>query len=166
LEIYRTTGKTWEIFKNHHYLNTDLAKGTIRFVGCINQKPAVFTAVIPMPGATTRWREHRTVCLPDYQGIGIGNIMSEYVASLFKDNPKGRHYCSVTSHPAMIYYRAKSNKWKMTRKPSRSSVRNDSIAIGHTFKHTSSHNRPTASFDYAAKPNYKDARRFGLNYGL
>tara|TARA_R110002020_G_scaffold83406_2_gene207581 strand:- start:335 stop:1453 length:1119 start_codon:yes stop_codon:yes gene_type:complete len=164
LEVYRTTPKTWDIFKNHHYLNTEINNSAIIFVGCINQIPAVFTAVMPMPGGITRWREHRTVCLPDFQGIGIGNVMSEYVASLFKDNPKGRHYCSITSHPAMIYYRAKSKNWKMIRAPSRSGIRNDTNIPA--FNATSAHNRPTATFIYANKSNIKDARRFDLNYGI
>ena len=172
LEIFRTTRKTWRIFKNHHYLNTNLARGNIAFVGCINGTPAVFTAVCPMPGGITRWREHRTVCLPDYQGIGLGNIMSEFIASLFKDNPRGRVYCSITSHPAMVYYRAKSKDWIMTRKPSRSTKRDDAIGMDadgnpyQSFSDSSSHNRPTASFTYAGKPNRIDAKKFGLVYGI
>jgi hypothetical protein len=33
------------------------------------------------------WREHRTVCQPDFQGVGLENALSEFVASKFVENP-------------------------------------------------------------------------------
>ena len=60
-------------------------------------------------------REHRTVTLPDYQGVGIGNYLSVYIASMCKG--LGCRYVSITSHPAMMRSRAKSMEWKMTAKP-------------------------------------------------
>jgi hypothetical protein len=55
------------------------------------------------------------VCLPDFQGVGIGNAMSEFVAAIYKAT--GKPYTSTTSHPAMIHHRAKSPLWRMSRKP-------------------------------------------------
>jgi hypothetical protein len=55
------------------------------------------------------------VCLPDFQGVGIGNAMSELVASLFVAT--GKPYISTTSHPAIIRHRMKSKLWRCTRKP-------------------------------------------------
>ena len=53
--------------------------------------PAAFTAVLAFPHARRPgWREHRTVCLPDFQGVGIGNAMSELVASLFVATAMGK----------------------------------------------------------------------------
>ena len=79
-------------------------------------QPAAFTAVLSFPHPTKpAWREHRTVCLPDFRGVGIGNAMSEFVASLFVAT--GKPHVSATSHPAMIRHRGRSPLWRMTRKP-------------------------------------------------
>jgi GNAT superfamily N-acetyltransferase len=86
------------------------------------------------------WKGHRTVVLPDYQGIGIGNVLSEFVAQSFLD--EGKRYSSVTSHPAMIAHRSRSPKWIMTRKPSRVP------ANGKNGKLKSSASRVTVSFEY------------------
>jgi hypothetical protein len=91
------------------------------FCAFIENTPVAFTAVLhfPHPDDSKIKREHRTVCLPDYQGIGIGNKMSAYVGSLCKG--LGFRFMSQTSHPAMMMYRAKSNIWKMIAKPNRTS---------------------------------------------
>jgi hypothetical protein len=81
-----------------------------------NFHPTAFVAALPFPHPWPTWREHRCVCLPDYQGVGIGNAVSELVAGLF--TAKGIRYTSTTSHPAMIHHRAHSPLWRMRRKPS------------------------------------------------
>lgn len=76
-------------------------------------KPA--TEFRPHP-AGSWWREHRTVCLPDFQGVGIGNAMSELIAACYR--AKGDPYRSTTSHPAMIRHRMQSPHWRCMRQPS------------------------------------------------
>ena len=57
------------------------------------------------------WRGHRTVILPDYQGIGMGNAMVKMMAQLV--NSWDCHYIGATSHPSLIKYRLKRPKeWK------------------------------------------------------
>jgi hypothetical protein len=58
-------------------------------------------------------REHRTVVLPDYQGLGIGNRLSEFCAALWTG--LGGRASSTTSHPAMIHYRSASPQWQRIR---------------------------------------------------
>lgn len=60
-------------------------------------------------------REHRTVTLPDYQGVGIGNKLSAYIGSMCRG--LDCRYVSITSHPAMMRSRARSTEWKMIAKP-------------------------------------------------
>jgi len=76
-----------------------------------------FSAWLPFvgPGPKTR-REHRTVTLPDYQGVGIGNALSDFVASLW--TALGYRASSTTTHPAMIRARLRSPNWEMRRAPS------------------------------------------------
>jgi hypothetical protein len=87
-------------------------------VALVNGRPAAFASALPFPHPTARniWREHRTVCVPDFQGVGIGNAISELIASVF--TASGKRYRSVTSSPAMIQHRARSALWNMARKPS------------------------------------------------
>jgi hypothetical protein len=83
--------------------------------------PVAFVAVLafPHPKRKRLWREHRAVCLPDFQGVGIGNAVSDAVGSVVRGF--GGSYLSVTSHPAMIAARNRSPSWAMKRAPSLSS---------------------------------------------
>ena len=119
LEIKRVHHSAWRIFRRYHYLDTNLNKSSICFVAFWEGKPVAFTAILhfPHPIRKNTKREHRTVCLPDYQGAGIGNAMSDYIGSLC--NGMGYSFISTTSHPAMIGRRAKSERWHMIAKPNR-----------------------------------------------
>ena len=86
-------------------------------------------------------REHG---LPDFQGVGIGNSLSEFVASLFRTT--GKPYFSTTSNPAMIHHRARSSLWRMTRKPSMIASRRQGGFRHVEFK--TSFGRMTASFEF------------------
>ena len=158
LQIVRTHSSAWELFEPHHYLSSNLHKSAACYVGIVNDQPACFTAVLPFPHPTkSGYREHRTVCLPDFQGVGIGNAMSEYIASLYVAT--GKPYTSTTSHPAMISHRAKSACWRMTRKPSLVSGHSAKLS---TMRAAGSRNRLTAGFAYIGPPRRVDAQRFGI----
>lgn len=115
LEIHRCRRDAWRLFKDHHYLSAELSKNAICFAALVEGRPAAFTAAkwYPHP-AGSGWREHRTVRLPDFQGVGIGNALSECVASLFAAS--GHEYRSVTGHPGMIAHRMRSPMWHCTRR--------------------------------------------------
>ena len=76
--------------------------------------PCGFSSAIcnPARGLTNAWREHRTVVLPDYQGLGLGSKLSNTVAQIFKD--AGYRYFSKTAHPKLGEHRNNSNLWKPT----------------------------------------------------
>lgn len=104
----------WPIFQKYHYLNRTFNKSARAFVGFIENKPVVFTSILPMPNRQIgkAYRGHRTVVLPEFQGLGIGNAVSEaigdYLLSL------GYRFYSKTAHPAMGEHREKSPKWRTT----------------------------------------------------
>ena len=61
-----------------------------------------FSAWLPFVGSgPPARREHRTVTLPDYQGVGIGHALSGLVASLWRG--LGYRALSTTTHPALIW---------------------------------------------------------------
>jgi ABC-type lipoprotein export system ATPase subunit len=158
-EIVRADRAAWDLFKGHHYLSADIHRGSKCFVGLVRGQPAAFTAVLSFPHAVSpSWREHRTVCLPDYQGVGIGNAMSEYIASLFRSLKK---YSSTTSHPAMIRHRVKSPLWRVVRRPGMVSMPGKTSSITGMGA-TASADRITASFEYVGAAQPADARAFGL----
>jgi hypothetical protein len=112
------------------------------------------------------WKEHRTVCLPDFQGVGIGNSLSNYVASAFHGY-LGRNYTSVTANPAMVAYRAKSPLWKMTRKPklnpnARARGKKPGKNGANVLRKSFTTDRLTASFKYVGPKNPHATSLLGL----
>jgi len=123
LEIFDCSSckeKIWDLFKQHHYLTSDLNKSSRCFLACWKNIPVAFYAVLAMPSGTIKnaWRGHRLVVLSDYQGLGIGNKFCEWVAdSLVKENK--RFFCK-TANIKLGEYRNRSKKWRPTSKNKKS----------------------------------------------
>jgi len=117
LEIRRVHTDAWQIFRHHHYLDAGLHKASRCFVAFVDGNPAAFGAVLhfPHPKVKNIWRGHRTVCLPDFQGVGIGNALSDTIGSMVRG--LGWRYRSQTAHPGLIAARHKSPNWRMDRAP-------------------------------------------------
>ena len=115
LSIHKTSTSSWSIFREHHYLNKEIHQAAQCFVATWDGKPVAFCSVLhfPHPKCTIMKREHRTVVLPDFQGVGIGNRLSEFVADYYKQ--KGFRFINTTSAPAMMSHRSKSTKWRCSR---------------------------------------------------
>ncbi|WP_051331779.1 GNAT family N-acetyltransferase [Methylocaldum szegediense] len=142
IELCRVHPKAWHLFKGHHYLSADCNRSATCFVALLDGTPVGFCAAMPFPHPHVKnmWRGHRTVVLPDYQGIGLGNAISEAVGDYFL--AQGKRYSSVTSHPAMIAHRTRSPKWVTIRPPGRVPTK------GKNGKLMTSAARATASFEY------------------
>lgn len=114
--VRRVHSSAWACFRKHHYLSGALHPGSACFVALVNRRPAAFVAVLPFPHPThSGFREHRCVCLPDFQGVGLGHAVSEFVAGMYV--AAGKRYTSTTSHPAMIRHRQRSSHWQELRAP-------------------------------------------------
>jgi ABC-type ATPase involved in cell division/GNAT superfamily N-acetyltransferase len=161
LDIHRTTTAAWQLFKGHHYLSRDLHRGSHCFAATVEGRPAAFCAVLSFPHAQRPgWREHRVVCLPDFQGVGIGEALSNYVAGLFAAS--GKPYWTKTSHPGHRAAKAKSPQWRTRYAGSLSRP------IGRTSS-TGGYaglaiDRATWSFEYTGPANPVDAAAFGLTF--
>lgn len=121
------------MFSEHHYLDTNLAKASRTFVGVWDGKIVAFGSSMTLPSGTMQkaWREHRTVILPDYQGMGMGVRFSDALGQIHLDD--GLRYFSRTAHPRMAYYRENSPLWKATSKNKklRTDVNNKSTFNNH-----------------------------------
>lgn len=106
----------WDTFRHHHYLTTEMNPAAKCFLAKWDGAPVAFSSCLAMPIGTVKnaWREHRTVVLPDYQGLGIGVRLGDWVAQWCV--AQGRRYFSKTAHPRMGEYRNRSRNWRPTSK--------------------------------------------------
>lgn len=114
LKVYKYSGDKeliWGYFKEHHYLSQDLNKASTVYLLYWNDILVGFNAVLPIPSGNIKYsyRGHRTVILPDYQGLGIGTKFVDFVAQYYVNN--GLKYNTRCSHTKMRGYMDRSNKW-------------------------------------------------------
>lgn len=120
VEVRQCAASMWKIFSPHHYLTAKLPGGSHCMVGLVRGRPAVFTANTFFPLSTTidgSGIRHvsRAVCLPDFQGIGLGIAFKEFTSSLWKS--QGWRITSIFAHPALYASSMRRpNMWKCIRK--------------------------------------------------
>ena len=116
LELLPCSTEAWSIFRDHHYLSGNLNKSAKHWVCLWGSNVVGFTSVLAMPSGTLKnaFRGHRTVVLPDYQGLGIGVRISDAIGQIHIE--EGKRYFSKTTHPRMGEYRNRSSKWRPTSK--------------------------------------------------
>ena len=133
----------WEMFRKYHYLSNSFNKAARVFIALCNGVLCGFTAVLPFPHPYKKntYRLHRTVVFPDFQGIGIGTALTDFVAEIYKK--EGRKMIITTSNPACIHALKKSNKWRTTHIGRVSKLGKTSFYNGII-----SNNRITFSFEY------------------
>lgn len=142
LDVFRCRRAAWALFRAHHYLNHDLAPGAVCFLAVWHNRPVAFSAWVNQMSRKAGKREHRTVTLPDFQGVGIGMAMSNFCASLWK--ALGQRALSTTTHPAFVAARLRSPHWRLTRLPSLATSRVEHHKRG--FRHATT--RLTTGFEY------------------
>lgn len=141
IEIVRAAPSAWPLFRPHHYLSHALSSSATCFLALHDNKPIAFSAWVNALTSRGGKREHRTVVLPDWQGVGVGMALSATVASLWK--AIGYRASSTTTHPAFINARKRSPLWQMIRSPS---------LAGGTSKFKHANTRLTAGFEYVGPP--------------
>jgi len=119
LSVSRVSPSAWTLFRHHHYLDSDLHKSATCFGAWWEGQLVAFSAWLPLVGKKATKRATRTVCLPDYQGVGIGNALVNHAAEMWAG--LGITCKVVSAHPALINSRNRSPLWAMTRQPSWSS---------------------------------------------
>jgi len=144
LAITRCRLEAWQLFRLHHYLSGNISPFAQAFLATWQGRPVAFSAWIHALVKFGGRREHRTVTLPDYQGVGIGMAMSSFCASLWK--AMGQRAMSTTTHPAFIAARLRSPDWRMIRRPSLGGGRSKIRGLRHALT------RLTAGFEYVGPP--------------
>ncbi|MBA7661580.1 hypothetical protein ES703_69600 [subsurface metagenome] len=111
IAIHRCDWHCWKAFRQHHYFTHTIHKGAQCYLGTWLGIQVVFTAVLalPHPKIKNAFREHRTVVLPEYQGLGIGVAFQDAIAEIY--HRQGKRFYSRTIHPRVGQHRQNSSKW-------------------------------------------------------
>lgn len=114
LTIRGTSEKMWQYFSKYHYLDTAISRSAHYYVLLLGNKPIGFHAALHSTNRDIHsyWRGHRTVILPEFQGMGIGTAFSDAVAEMYVS--RGMRYFSKTAHPSFGEHREKSDLWRPT----------------------------------------------------
>ena len=114
LTIKGTSPEMWRYFSKNHYLDTTMSRSVHCYVLLLGNKPIGFHAAIHSTNRDIHsyWRGHRTVILPEFQGMGIGTRFSDAIAEMYVS--KGMRYFSKTAHPSFGEHREKSPLWRAT----------------------------------------------------
>jgi len=88
------------------------------------------------------YKVHRLVVLPDFQGIGVGARLLDFIAK--KYNSQKKRFTITTSNSALINSLIKNKKWALTRKGrTAKSTSKLNVQKGYSGK-----NRITCSFEF------------------
>lgn len=114
LEVLPVSPQLWPRFRDHHYLSGDINRSARCWVAEWEGVPVGFAAILAFPraGLVNGWRGHRTVILPEFQGLGLGVRLSDAVGAIVTAD--GGRYFSKTASARMGEYRNKSPLWKPT----------------------------------------------------
>ena len=125
-QVFEVQSAMWQFYAGHHYLTAELSPFARCWVAVIDGNPVAFYSVISYPSGTVRdaFRGHRLVTNPDYQGLGIGPRLSDFVAAGYVR--EGKRFFAKTAHPRLGEWRERSLEWKPTTKNKR--YRTDSIS--------------------------------------
>ena len=142
-EIFQTRDKSiWRIFAKHHYLSHSHNNAAHTYVAYVNEQIAGFISILHLPNKKPNLKKvHRLVILPDYQGIGIGGRLLDFIAKKYTDD---KFVMGITtSAPSLIFSLKRHIDWKCY-----FFGRNTGKQKMVGFNKTSTKNRITAAFRY------------------
>ena len=152
LRVHKVNKTAWKMFEKYHYMTNALHTSAKCWGGFIDGDCIAFTSVRHLPHKAHKniMMGHRLVVLPEWQGLGIGGTLDDWLGMyLYK---QGLRYHNVVAHPGMIRYYSRSPRWKCFRKPgmlsggSKSQGKEMRGLVAHQKKVSSQ--RLTASFVY------------------
>ena len=135
------------MFRQYHYLSGTLSSGSRCYAATLQDRPVAFIAVLTVKFRTQYYRVSRLVVLPDYQGIGIGKRLLNFVAELYTSQTK-LPFMIVTTNPQLVRGSLGKN-WIVKRYGHASRMRNTSFSgSAKSLPESTSRNRLTVSLQY------------------
>jgi GNAT superfamily N-acetyltransferase len=139
----------WRLFRHHHYLSGSLHNAAKCFCAFdrATDEPVAFSSYIHFAHPRVRdiKMSHRTVVLPDYQGLGLGGALTEFVGQRLHE--QGYRFHATLAHPALIAHRLKSPRWRSLGR-SKGPSSSKTIAARLVSTHTDPRKLATVSFAY------------------
>ncbi len=135
------------MFRQHHYLNGKLGAGVRCYTAVYQNKPIAFIAVAHIKMKSRYFRVSRLVVLPDYQGIGVGKRLLNFIAELYTSQTKMPFYI-LTSNPQIV--RGNMDNWRIMRHGHASKGKNNS-RLNDGLRGSLSRKRLTVSMQYIPK---------------
>ena len=141
IELLPCKVAAWQTFSQHHYLDSNINQSSRCWLATWEGVVVGFASCIAFPSGnwSNGWRGHRTVVLPDFQGLGIGTRISDAIGEIVLND--GGRYFSKTSNHRMGAYRNHSPKWRATSKNGKSRAdyasNRKNKESGHKHKHMS-----------------------------
>jgi GNAT superfamily N-acetyltransferase len=135
------------MFRQYHYLSGSLVPHARCYCAVYQDRPIAFIAVVHIHMKARYYRVSRLVVLPDYQGIGLGKRLLNFIAELYTSQTKIPFYI-LTSNPQII--RGNMENWKITRFGHASKGRDDT-RINNEIRVSLSRKRITVSLQYIQK---------------
>jgi GNAT superfamily N-acetyltransferase len=132
------------MFRQYHYLNGSLPSTARCYTAVYQDRPIAFIAVVHIHMKARYYRVTRLVVLPDYQGVGVGKRLLNFIAELYTSQTKVPFYI-LTSNPQII--RGNMDSWKITRFGHASRGRGNT-RINNEIRHSLRRNRITVSMQY------------------
>ena len=136
------------MFRQYHYLSSSLVTAARCYVAVYQERPIAFIAVVHTRMKARYYRVTRLVVLPDYQGIGVGKRLLNFVAELYTSQTKIPFYI-LTSNPQII--RGNMKNWKIMRFGHASQGQGDT-RINNELRSSLSRKRITVSMQYVPRP--------------
>jgi energy-coupling factor transporter ATP-binding protein EcfA2 len=123
LHVREGSRSAWSRFRGHHYLTGQLHNAARVFLAYVQlgddttEHLVGFFSLLPVAGHRGWWRGHRTVVLPDYQGLGIGNAMIEAVAEQLWRREQKRFRATTSARSLIAHRRRHPEMWRLTMAP-------------------------------------------------
>ena len=96
--MYRTDDKDiWRVFREHHYLSAEINKASTCYSIYWDDVLVAIRLILCMPSGTSKhsYRGHRLVVLPDYQNLGFGTKINEFLGDYYLSNGQ-KYFCRST----------------------------------------------------------------------
>ena len=116
-EIRRVKHAAWGVFSPYHYMTADLHKSAKCFCLFVGGRPAAFAGMLyrPHPKVADIWGLSRLVTLPDFQGLGLAFVLTDYLAAMYKT--LGLRFHTYPAHPSLMRSFDRSPNWALVRRP-------------------------------------------------
>lgn len=126
VSVHPAPRSLWPLFAAHHYMSDRLSPAARCFVGIISigseKAICAWMSFIPVAGYAHRWRGHRAVVLPEFQGAGLGSRFVDACFEIMAEEDARRKLSVVSSSLPLNIARRRSPHWRLTRAASHTAL--------------------------------------------